>query len=110
MSELIEYKKALDALNFTAQECYRASKAAPSDLYLAGYADGVDRAHGVVRDLPTSKGDALINATATLLRVFGCAEWERLCRRERGEFGVTTARQSALHNAERALDALERRR
>lgn len=43
----------LAALDFTADECYKAAKANPRDQYLVGYVDGIDRAGAIVRSLLT---------------------------------------------------------
>ena len=50
----LDREATLSAIDETADECYKAAKANTKDLYLLGYADGVDRAHEVVRALPAS--------------------------------------------------------
>ena len=52
MSDLINRKAALDALNVTLGEGYAIAKAAPADRFLDGYLYGVTRAREIVGVLP----------------------------------------------------------
>lgn len=98
LGKYLDREVAVAALQVTSGECYTASRQAPKDQYLLGFADGLDRALEIVRGQATAPIDVLLQAARRVATASLKSDFGFLCY-------CTASDHKSLRDAFDALDA-----